>query len=187
MNRGLILLIMIASCAVFTSCSTSDNVSNAIVGLQTNEIINIAPLSDTLQHDLLGTGTFTYNVDSIIKANTKNKLGLSNVENLQVIACTITIQNPDTADNFANFQASQVSFYTNSNSTPVTIGTVTNNPDMYAPALSVPLNNNPNLKNYISPVGPTTFTYSIGGKARRTTNIALNVLLHVEYHISVKP
>jgi hypothetical protein len=186
-HKPIVTQLLLVLCALLASCSTSNSISSAIVGLQTNETITIQPITDTLSHDAIGTGTFAYNVDSVIKANTKNAMGLSNVNNFQVINCTLTIQNPDSANNFANFQTSQVVFTSNANSTPMTLGSVANNPDVYASSLSVLLNNNPDLRSYIATGGPTIFTYSISGKNRRTTNIPLTVLLHVEYHITVKP
>ena len=184
MNRSLLIL---AAFCLLSSCSVSNSISSAIVGLQTNELISVPVITDTISQTVMGTGSFSYNVDSIIKANTKNALGLNNVDNFQVINCTLTIQNPDSTDNFANFEESQVAFFSNSNSTPLTIVSVSGNPDVYAASLTLPSNNNTNLKSYIASSGPTMFTYSVGGKMRHPTYIVLNVLLHVEYHISVKP
>ncbi len=148
--------------------------------------VTIPATSDTAYHSSIGTGTFTYNLDSFIKSKTADKLGLANVDEFSFKSCTLTIQNPDATNNFQNFERAIGQFYTSAKTDVKTIGEITNNPNTYAASLSLPVATD-NIKPYLSNSGSTTIYYSVGGKLRAATTHELKVLVHVEYTIHVKP
>jgi hypothetical protein len=189
MKKNVIICLAIAAMSVmYTSCSKIDAlISSALVSWTSTTVsFDVPVIADTTNESAIGTGSYTYNLDSLIKAQTSNQFGLKNVSHFYLTSCTLTILNPDAANNFANFQSASGTISTSANATPATIGNVTNNPDTYAATLSVPVNTTTDLKSYVSPSGTTTFSYSITGKARRATNKVLNATVHVEYSIGVK-
>ena len=190
MRKKIILsAIAIVGCIyAFNSCSKlAQQLAQGITWTGVDETITVPIVNDTAMHTSIGTGSFSYNLDSLIKNKTNNALGLSNVDTFEFTSCTLTILGPDSNNNFQNFQLAQATFSTNANTTAATIGEVDNNPDTYSATLSLPVNNSVNMKSYLNPVGITTFNYTLAGKMRKATTTALTVQAHVSYYIHVKP
>ena len=187
----LLCALAIAGCGfVFSSCNKVASVLATATGISWSGVdmtIAVPAESDTTVPANVGTGTFSYNLDSLIKSQTNKLLKLSNIDTFEIIGCLLTITNPDANNNFANFETAQLSFSTRYNSTVVNMGEIDNNPDSYATTLSVPVNKTVNLKTYISPLGNTTFNYSLFGKLRRATTASLTVNVHLDYYIHVTP
>lgn len=186
---------IILSAIAFTGCIFSFYSCNKIAQVLAqgitwtgiDETITVPIVTDTTSHVSMGTGSFSYNLDSLIKNKTNNALGLSNVDTFEFTSCTLTITNPDSNNNFQNFQYAQATFSTNANTAAATIGEVDNNPDTYAATLSLPVNSSVNMKSYLNPIGITTINYYLTGKLRKATTTTLTVQVHVAYYIHVKP
>ncbi len=155
-----------------------------------NDVTASVPIvPDTTLHSSMSSGTFTYNLDSMIKAETKNAFNITNIGKVTLKSCTVTIMNPDSANNFANFQQCNLSFYSNKNATPANIASISNNPDVYATVLNIPVDNTVDLKSYLyssTSTTATTVNYVWGGKLRRATTKSLTIMVHVEYTIHVQ-
>ena len=175
---------------MFSSCSKVTAVVAKATGISWSGMdmtVTVPVVTDTSAHPSIANGAFTYNLDSLIKSQTSNLLGLANIDTFEITSCTLTIQNPDANDNFANFEMANLSFSTNYNATALPpIAEIGNNPNTYATTLNVPVNII-NLKSYVSPVGATTFSYAMGGKLRTSTTDSLTVNIHLGYYIHVTP
>jgi hypothetical protein len=175
------------------SLSSCDKVKETIAGPATFDLngleatINVPIVNDLASHSNIGTGTFSYNIDSFIRAQTADQLGIKNIDEYYITSCNMTINNPDTANNFANFEQVQASFSTPTNTTPVTIAEIPSNPNTYAATLSVPVNSTTNLRSYMPNSGPITFTCQLGGKMRKVTNKVLTVKVVVTSRFHVAP
>jgi len=191
MRRKIVLcaVLAISTSLIYSSCSKIAALirAQAISFTATDLTFNIPVTTDTATVTSIGSGTFTYNIDSLIRAQTANQLGLANIDTFTLTSCTLTVQNPDDNNNVANFESAAGSFYTSANANPANMGSISNNPDVYGTTLNVPVNASVNLTTYVSPSGVTTFNYSVTGKARRATTKVLNVAMHVTYNIHVSP
>lgn len=184
-----ILFSVLALAAISTPFNSCNKIANQLaqsIGWTGVDItIDVPVTSDTGYHSSLGMGTFTYDLDSMIKSKTSNQLGMKNIDELKFTSCTLTILNPDANNNFQNFKMAQASFYTNANSTVANLGQIDNNPDTYAASINLPINNTTNIKSYVPNSGPVTFFYRAAGNLRKGTDKVLQVNVHVEYNIHV--
>jgi len=154
--------------------------------LQYDLDLNMAPVQFTLPatdagNNLSVSETSYYNVDSFIKANTANVLGINNISSAHIISCVITLDGADTANNFANFQSFSGSIYSNNNTTPFSLS-IPSNLDQYATTLTVPVDSTTDLQSYLH---GTTFTYTASGALRRNTthNLTCNMQLTYKVHV----
>ena len=185
--------IIIGLCGAFAFLSQSCNkvlpgVDVSWSGVDVTQNVPIVP--DTVTHLAMGTSTFKYNIDSMIKAKAGTSFSASMISKVTLKSCKLTINNANPTNNFANFQLCDLFF--NSSINPVTAHTATiaNNPDMNSDTLDVPVDNTIDLKSYFyssSSSGPVTITYVFGGKLRRPTTMVLNVTAHVEYDLKIQP
>ena len=191
MKKTILLCTLGISCCgmMFSSCSKVAAAIAKATGISWTGVdmtVKVPPVTDTMAHSSISTGTFTYNLDSLIKSQTNNLLGLANIDTFEITSCTLTIENPDANNNFGDFESAQVSFTTSFNGDNVTVAQVDNNPATYAATLNIPINVI-NLKSYVSPLGATTFNYNVGGKLRSATTDSLTVNIHLGYYVHVTP
>ena len=144
----------------------------------------IPPYPDTAVI-VAGTQTSDYNIDSFIKANTANVLGVSNITSAKMKSCKLQIVPTLTTvnNNFANFKNINASFYTNGNQTPYTLR-ILNNPNIYAESLSLPVDATSELKGYLS--GGNKFTYNIGGQLRKAITDTVRCKATIVFSIHVQ-
>ena len=143
----------------------------------------IYAIQDTIMHTGVGATTVNINVDSFIKANTSNQLDLSSIKHAYLESCTMNLTNADSTNNFANFKTCAASFSTDLNSSVVTIGTITNNPDVFASSIVVPIDSTIDYATYL---GAHTISYSVDGKARRFTTTSLTGHITLKFKIHVQ-
>jgi hypothetical protein len=143
-----------------------------------NFTFSLPPVSTTDSMMSLGTQTIYFDLDSTIKAVTSNNFSLSSINSVTPNAITLKIQNPDSANNFANFQTGTLSFTSNTNTTPYNFSF--SNLNVYADSISIPLDTNTNLKSYME---GKNFGYTLIGKLRKITNKQLNVKANVKFKV----
>jgi hypothetical protein len=190
MTKKLILLTVLFMGLVLNSCTkVAQQLAQTLGWAGVDVTITVPPQSDTTNQNVVGTGTFTYNLDSLIKSKTGGSFGLSNIDNFTLSSCVLTITDPvgDTANSFGNFQMAAASFSTNANGTVANIGEVDNNPAGYNVSLTVPVNNTTNLRSYVPTTGPVIVTYQLKGKLRTATTVPITINAHVTYDIHVIP
>jgi hypothetical protein len=150
--------------------------------LQTGSVeVTIPPTSDTTNQLLVGSGVNHYNIDSFIKANTGNVLGINNITSVKVTSVTLTLTaNASTTNNFANFKSAYASFFTDTKTTPYEVS-IPNNPDTYADMLSLPVTND-ELKDYLK---GSTYNYTVGGKLRRPITDSVKCKVEFKFNVTV--
>jgi hypothetical protein len=184
-------LILIAAAAVFgafftmQSCSKSNDVTQKLhydIPLHTGAFeVVIPPTDDTSSSHILNSGTTYINIDSFVKANTKNVLGVNNITSVKITAVKLTLLDGTTTNNFANFQSCSASFYSNANTNPYSVS-IPNNPDATVYTLDLPIDPNAELKSYMT---GNAFTYSVGGKLRRPVTQPVKCKIEFGFNIVV--
>lgn len=118
----------------------------------------------------LGSFSVNFNLDSLIRANTAGAFGAGAVSTVKVKKIVVSLTNADAANNLANFESARFTFSSNTKTTPVEIATFSF-PDTFSTTYTAEPANSPELKDYL--LG-SELTYTLYGKARRTTSKALN-------------
>lgn len=152
------------------------------LAMQTASVQIVLPQALDTMTASAGTQTNYYNIDSFIKANTANVLGVSNITSAKLQSVVLSLTNPSASNNFANFKSCYGSFYTNSNTTPYQVS-VANNPDVYSTQMSLPVDTTAELKGYL---GANNFTYSVGGSLRRVTTYSLHITAQITFKVHVQ-
>ena len=118
----------------------------------------------------LGSFTMNFNLDSIIRANTAGAFGAGAVSTIKVKKMVISVSNGDAANNLANFESARFTFSSNTKTTPAELVSITLT-DTFTTSYTAEPTSSPELKEYLT---GTQLTYSLFGKARRTTSKPLN-------------
>lgn len=172
-------IILLAVAGSFQSCSKLLKNLHFNLSMQTETVtVTIPPSTGSIS---VGPITSSYNVDSFIKANTGNQLGISNITSVKISACVLNLNNSTTANNFANFQSCSASFYSNTNQTPYALS-ISGNPDVQSTQLSLPVDSTAQLSSYLG----NQFTYNLSGSLRRPTTIPLNCTITFTYSLVVQ-
>ncbi len=183
MNQSLKMAVVLLGIAGLSACSKITNNLRYNLNLQTATVNFTIPPSSSTDFTLYGTQTNYYNIDSFIKANTLNAFGVSNISSAKMTSCTISLLDPNNAANFANFKSCTGSFYSDGNTTPYEV-TISDNPDVYAETLNIPVDTNAELKGYL--VNSTRFTYGLSGKLRRGTDDSLHCIATFTFKVRVQ-
>jgi hypothetical protein len=180
---SLAIIMTIASVFMLQSCTKIGNALQYNLALQSGSVtVAIPPMTNTGSIASVDAGSNTINIDSFIKAHTAGLLGVANIQSVKLTSCTITVQNGNSANNFANFESCSAAFSSNAESTPYSVN-IADNPDAYATSLTMPVDTAIELKNYL--VG-NQFNYSVGGKLRRSTTDTLNCTIQFQFNIRVQ-
>lgn len=179
MKKGLLMFTTVFSVAVLTqSCDKiKDKIFDAFTAQGADVNFTVPPIADTTTMGTLGSQTVYFNLDSTVQAVTDDAFSLEDVNSVTADEITLTINNPDSANNMSNFESGSISFYSNTNTTPVVYNFTV--PDQYATTFSVPVNNT-NLKPYMT---GNNFTYTINGKLRRPTTKSLDVNANIKFDV----
>ncbi len=158
------------TCATMLSMNSCTKLGKNLqydLDMQTASVDVIIPAYGDTTISVSGSQTVFFNIDSFIKANTANLMGVVNIKSAKIKSCVLTLVDPTPAINFANFKSCSGYFYTSADNTPFGVS-IPSNPDVYAASLALPVDTAAELKGYLS--NGNQFTYSLGGKLRRATN-----------------
>lgn len=175
MKRVVFLMFVMVAVLAFHSCKKMLDPYFDTITTPLSATISIPPIADTLNMDTLGTAVVSYNLDSVVKQYTKDLFSLSSAKSVKVKDMTVTLVNPDSANNLRNFEVLQMNFGTGVNGAPVTIGTATV-PDTYAAKTTVPVIKGLSLKDAIT---DRNMAFALVGRARRATTDTLHVQLTI--------
>lgn len=128
----------------------------------------------------LGTDDVYINLDSIIKAE-NGEVGSKNIKEVHVKSVQLTLTNGDAKNNFSALESCKMEIKSNVKTEFVTMASVTNNPDVEAFTLNMPVESSLELKDYF--LNANVFSYRISGKTRKTTDKELNCKVLVKYTI----
>ena len=178
--KNLILMLIGTSILSLTSCDKlKDKLFQSFVTNSFEEKFNIDVITTTSLRMDVGTIQANLNIDSLIDAETDGAFDLDNVSSVKAEEVSLSIDNPDADNNFANFEEGWVNFSTNTNAVPVQIATGAN-PDAYSEVWMLPVDNSINLKDYLK---GTILSYVIAAKARRVTTKQLNCTLSIKLKV----
>lgn len=185
MKKTLLALSFIAAAVSVVSCKKLVNALFQPFSTETSFETTLPELPASDQPADLGSEETYFNLDSTIKTYTSDAFNISSVENLKAGIEELTInlngsgeQAPDSANNLSNFETIQVSFYSDTNPTPVMYET--SNADVYATSVSLPVDKTVDLLSYMK---GTKFIYTIRGKLRRGTTHPLPCTMTIKYRI----
>ena len=156
--------------SLITTCSKTASLLNKTFTFSTPaQSFVIPPVPDSIAlvsgYMPAVTGSFSYNLDSFIKANTGGVLGIANISILKLNNCLLTDTNPDSLSNFRDFQSLTVSFTATSTSSSYVISAT--QPDVYAATMTLmPNDTSASMAPYLS---GSTFNYSVKGQMRHGT------------------
>lgn len=166
-----VLLLQISSCkkiiaAVFGG--TDVNVPQVQVTVPTV----IAVTSNEIS---LGSFSFYFNLDSVVKANTAGVFGANAVNSIKIKQISINITNADQLNNLANFKNARITLQSNTNNNPAEIFSSTF-ADTYASTYTYTPTNSPELISYLK---GTNISYNVYGTIRRITNKPLTMVIAI--------
>ena len=171
-NNRSVSIAVIATVVVFAiaSCSKVASILTKNLSFSTTaQPFNIPPVPTAiaLSTGIMPTvkGSFSYNLDSLIKASTNNALGVNSIGSLKIANCTMTVTNPTDSSNFQDFKSVTITF--TSASTSATYQLTVNQADTFSSTMILtPVDTTADLKAYLQ---GNTFNYSVDGVMRRGT------------------
>lgn len=188
MKKVVLSAAVLACGLIFNGCNKVANKLAQSIGWDGVDItIDVPPTTAVGSYATVGTGTFVYNFDSLIKAKTSNALGMSNIDEFKFTSCVLTILNPSSTNSFGDFSAAKASFSTNYNTTTALLGEITSNPDVMSSSLTIPVNTTTNMRPYLPSSGLVTINYDLSGNMRRVRTTTTKVNVHITYNIHVTP
>ena len=173
---AIILLVALSSCKKLVSAifqGLDVNVPEVQVTIPT--VIAVTP-----NEIALGSFSFHFNLDSIIKANTAGVFGVNTVSSIKVKQINISITNADQLNNLANFESARITLQSNIDSNPAELFSVSF-PDSYASLFTATPANSPDLLPYLK---GSDVTYNIYGKMRRITTKPLNMVVAITLRVN---
>jgi hypothetical protein len=175
---------LLLACCIFSisSCNKLEDLAQINFNLSNAEAQFTIPVISAIGTADLGTATIYINLDSIIKAQ-NSSLSVSNVKQVHITSCELTLLNGDASNNFSALESCSLQMASNNQPTFVTVGSITANPDTEAETLTMPLNSTLELKDYF--LNANTFSYKLSGTARKTTAKELTCKAVLKYSLVV--
>ena len=179
MKRYLILVLLLSF--ISSSCKKKPKDLLFTLNMQLpSAAFTLPPTTDTIDTLPYGSIYFTYNVDSFIRANTAHQLGINSITGVTLASCILTIQDPDTVNNFRDFSTCDATFASDANPAPYMV--LMNNADTFAASVTAEADTVTQLKSYLA---TDHFRYSFGGKLRRTITKTLNCTVQFAFIVNV--
>lgn len=172
---SLALLAVVAVAITVTSCKKVLDAFFDPIESPLSVEITIPVVTNTTSESVLGASSVHFNLDSIIRKNTKDVFNINSIKSVKLKDMAVNLLNADDKNNLANFETFKVTFTSSANATPVVLGTATN-PDTYATSTVFPISNSVELKNYLS---GSDVTFTLYSKARRATTHTLTARVSV--------
>lgn len=170
LSRWMAISLLLGACTLLqVGCSKVKSLVNVNIPIIMTIPFTINPVSNAGAPETI-TNTVYANIDSLIKAKSSS-LSASNIKSIVIDSVTITV-NSNTQfpqDNFTALQSISESFSSNSNATPVEIGSVSTPSNPYF--VNIPINASINLTDYFN---ATTFIFTTNYQMIRPTTQAVN-------------
>ncbi len=166
---------------LISSCSAIKDKLNVDIDMSNADVEFTIPIITSTGDATFDDNNVVVNIDSIIKANNA-ELAVSNIKSVKVKSCTVNMIDGDANNNFSALESCRVLFNSNTNSSVVTVAEITNNPDVEAYSLEIPVTSSLDLKSYFN---ASSFSYSVAGKARKTTSKEIKCKATIRYTLNV--
>ena len=121
------------------------------------------------------------NIDSAIKAN-HSSFGVDNIKSAKIKSVVIEVLNGEGQNTLGALSACHLAFASDNKPTPLTLASLTNNPDVAATSLNIPVDGNQELKDYLR---AKSFIYHVSGTTRRPTTKQLQCKAIVTYDLQL--
>ena len=181
-NSVLALAVSVASVATLQSCTKVAEKLHFNLKMQTRSVDFTIPVSSyTAGNTAIGPVTSSYNVDSFIKAQTGDVLGIKNIKSVKISSVKFNINNATTANNLQNLESAFASLTSDTYSEPFIVSK-NNIPDSYAASTDLDVNTEAELKSYIG----TQFSYILNAKLRKATTTPLYCTVVYTYDVEVE-
>jgi hypothetical protein len=143
-------------------------------------VITVPPIPFVIPGEIsLGTYSTTFNMDSIIRANTAGVFNANDVSSVKVKTITIAVLNGDNLNNLSNFNYARLTLSSNSNAAEAEIVTI-NFPQQETHTITVSPTNSPDLRSYLN---GNQLEYNVYGQLRRITTKTMDVRVSVTVRI----
>jgi hypothetical protein len=161
----------------FSSCEKiKEKVFESFTATGADFKFTIPVITSTSTETAIGTTNLNFNLDSTIKAATGGIFGVDILKQVNPEEITLTLLNPDQANNLANFESLNVKISAQGSGNPTFIASMAN-PDTYAETVNLTVDKSKQLLNFLK---SSSITYEVTGKARRATTKQLNAQLVVK-------
>lgn len=127
----------------------------------------------------LGNYTVRFNLDSIVRANTKEVFNANDIRSVKIKSITVSALNSDNLNNLSNFEYARMALSSNTNQAEANLVTL-NFPDEATSTFTVTPESSPDIRSYLS---GNELYYTIYGKMRRPTTKSLNLVVSVTLRI----
>jgi hypothetical protein len=174
------IIVFLGIIGIISSCDKIKDLVKATFNLKNESVTVSIPASGSVL-TYSNSETFSLNLDSIIKAQ-NSQLGIGNIKNFTVNSINLTIENPDSLNNFGNLSSCVISFYSNVKTTPITIASLASNPDVNVSTLNIPVSPGVDLMEYTR--NASLLTYSLSGSLRRATTKELKVKVKADFSVT---
>lgn len=164
-----------------TSCNKIKDLAKVNFNLDNADGEFTIPAIVAVGEQSLGTDDIYMNLDSIIKAQ-NSKVGSSNIKEVKITSCQLSLTNGDSKNNFSALESCTLEIKSNVKTDFIKMAGVSNNPDVEAQTLNLPVESSLDLKNYF--LSANQFTYRISGKSRKKTDKELKCKVLVKYTIT---
>lgn len=183
MKRNFVLstVVVLVASIVLSSCSALKKKLNIDIDMTSSDVEFTIPIITATGNSDMGQQTISVNIDSIIKANNA-ELAVKNIKSVNLKSCTVTLTDGDGQNNLSALQSCSASFYSDTKADVVQLASITDNPDVEAYSITLPVNTSIDLKDYF---GATSFTYHLTGTARKTTSKELHAKATIRYTLNV--
>lgn len=146
----------------------------------------IPKTDDTTSEQAIGSGSYKYNIDSMIKAQSGGVVSYSSIKSVKITKVVLTLNDGDDNNNFQNFKTAGAQFNTDAKPglSLYQFAYIENNPDTKSMTLELPIiDKDKNLKDYFSSGSSVNFIYMAVGKLRHATTKELHCHIDVTYNI----
>ncbi len=126
----------------------------------------------------LGTADTYINLDSLIKAENSD-VSANNIRSVHMKSCTLVLTNGTAINNFSALESCKLEIKSNKKTDYVQMASVTNNPDVEAYSLNMPVDQSIELKDYF--LNANVFTIKVSGKNRKMTTQPLHCRVELKY------
>ena len=174
-SKGIFITALAAAALTFGITSCEKELQNINVPMEFAEVTFEVPVTP-FSGDYADSTSCTTNLDSILTAN---KVKKENIKSITLEKLTLRCQDDqDTLNNFRLLESVKGSLAKDGGAY-VTVGEVTNNPDVVKYELDVPLNNQ-EYKEYLN---GTSFTFKVSGKTRSIVTKPMVVKARLKFNL----
>lgn len=167
----------------FAACTKIKDLVQITVPLKSTFAFDIPAIPVAGAFPAITIPTPQLHLDSIIKAQ-NSAASLDNIKEAHLTACTLTLAQFDTANNFSAIKDCTIQIASTANSTFQTIASVANNPDVASGTLNLNVNSSLDLKPYFEDT-TGTISYRIQITTRKPTTTQLSTTAALKYNITV--